>query len=47
MGFIDFSRELLGITSDFAITSIVKDEENKSKVFWRGRLWCAIAILDR
>lgn len=29
MDFIDFLREMLGITSDFAITSIVKDEDNK------------------
>ncbi|CEN48549.1 hypothetical protein CCAN11_1750004 [Capnocytophaga canimorsus] len=29
MDFVDFLREMLGITDDFAITSIVKDEENK------------------
>lgn len=29
MDFIDFLREMLGITSDFAITSIEKDEEDK------------------
>ena len=29
MDFIDFLREMLGITSEFAITSIEKDEEDK------------------
>lgn len=29
MEFIDFLREMLGITEDFAITSIYKDETEK------------------
>ncbi len=29
MEFIDFLREMLGITQDFAITSISKDESEK------------------
>ncbi len=30
MGFIDFLRDMLGITEDFAITKIEKDESRKT-----------------